>query len=132
MIELRYAYIYELVLLPHNYSHAAKPQACLQKSVTLWLQRSNLIDKAQPPTWRGIIYAVGHSVGGNNMALAERISQNHQCDMQSDYILVTSNSYIMNHVSLPLKMSLIYSISCTHSIIIKFQGLPLYLLQRLY
>ena len=73
-----------LVLQTHNYSHAAKPKVCLQKSLTLWLQRCNLIERAQPPTWRGIIYAVGHSVGGNNMALAERISKNHPCDMPSE------------------------------------------------
>ena len=85
MVELRYVYINELVLQPHNYSHAADPEECLQKSVTLWLQRSSLIDKPKPPTWRGIIYAVGHSVGGNNMALAESISKNHQCESLHTY-----------------------------------------------
>ena len=67
-----------------SYSHAADPETCLEESLTLWLRYSNLIDRAQPRTWRGIVYAVGHKIGGNDMALAEKISENHQCDLQSE------------------------------------------------
>ena len=72
-----------------SYSHAADPDSCLEESLTLWLRCSNLIDKAQPRTWRGIVFAVGHSIGGSNMALAGEISDNHQCDLQSESSLVT-------------------------------------------
>ena len=47
---------------------------CLTKTLELWLNDTN---QWGPPSWRLLATAVGDPVGGNNCALAKKITKNH-------------------------------------------------------
>ena len=48
---------------------------CLDKALTLWLNKCYNTERFGDPSWLLLAKAVGHSAGGNNRALAENITR---------------------------------------------------------
>ena len=58
----------------------------------VWLRHRYNIQKYGPPTWRRLVEAVDHPIGGNNHALAKTIAEHHPVDGPVGAI---------NHVEIP-------------------------------
>ena len=50
---------------------------CLTKTLELWLKQDYDADQRGLPSWRLLATAVGDPVGGNNCALAKKITKDH-------------------------------------------------------
>ena len=49
----------------------------LEQVLTEWLQQAFDIERFGPPSWKQLVSAVAHPIGGNNPALAQRIAHRH-------------------------------------------------------
>ena len=65
-----------LSYIERNYSKDA--ERCLLESIRHWLQCDYDIEKHEPPSWRSLVAAIGHSAGGQNHALAANIAKAHK------------------------------------------------------
>ena len=54
------------------------PPACLASVITEWLMRNYNVKRFGEPTWQQLVKAVGHPLGGANMALAREIANRHK------------------------------------------------------
>ena len=57
--------------------HPTSVQQCLTEVLTQWLKKAYNTDRLGPPSWKLLVAAVAHPVGGNNRALAEQIARKH-------------------------------------------------------
>lgn len=53
------------------------PETCLTDTLTAFLKKNYDFDEYGVPSWRMIVEAVGHKVGGRDNDLALRIAENH-------------------------------------------------------
>ena len=58
--------------------YRADPKPCLRSVITKWIQGAYNVEMYGPPTWKLLIDAVQHRAGGDNPALAERITKRHR------------------------------------------------------
>ena len=54
------------------------PAAAMRAVIVEWLKRNPGSNRFRPPTWKALVDAVEHPVGGNNRAEAEEIASRHK------------------------------------------------------
>ena len=54
------------------------PAAAMTRVIVEWLNRNYPNSSLKPPTWKALVDAVEHPVGGNNRAEAEKIASRHR------------------------------------------------------
>ena len=57
--------------------------AAMRKVIVEWLSRNYPSSSLKPPTWKVLVDAVEHSLGGNNRAEAEEIASRHKASESS-------------------------------------------------
>ena len=58
--------------------------AAMRKVIMEWLKRNYPSSSLKPPTWKILVDAVEHPVGGNNRAKAEEIASRHKAGESAD------------------------------------------------
>ena len=58
-------------------THRTDPNSCLTDVLTKWLQQNYNTDRFGLPSWKLLVNAVAHCIGGNNPALARQIATKH-------------------------------------------------------
>ena len=72
-------------------TYCGNPKQCLREVIIRWLRKTYDVDRHGPPTWRTLVKAVIDPAGGDNPALAERISKKHQVIKHTESLLVVSS-----------------------------------------
>ena len=62
------------------------PAAAMKRVIVEWLNRNYPNSSSKPPTWKALVDAVEHPVGGNNKAEAEEIARKHRAGESSRYV----------------------------------------------
>ena len=62
-------------LLSRIQANHSNVEDCLAVVLTEWLKKSYNYTRFGPPSWKLLVAAVAHPVGGNDRALAEKIAQ---------------------------------------------------------
>ena len=59
-------------------THLGNPSDCILEVLINWLNKNYNTEKFGEPTWRRIVEVVADPAAGDNAALAERITKEHQ------------------------------------------------------
>ena len=57
--------------------HSTNTRSCLQAVLLAWLSKSYNVEKHGPPSWRTLVKAVADPIGGEDVALAQKIAEKH-------------------------------------------------------
>ena len=60
--------------------HNGDPPACLESTMTEWLNRNYNVKRFGEPTWRKLVEVVAHPNGGANMALARDMAKKYKAE----------------------------------------------------
>ena len=55
-----------------------EPQRCLIAMLSNWLNRQYDTQRAEPPSWRMVVYALADRSGGDHRQRAEYVAKNHK------------------------------------------------------
>ena len=59
-------------------THPTSLENCMDETLLVWLRRSHNEAKHGPPTWKKLVQAIAARAGGQNVALAQKIAEDHQ------------------------------------------------------
>ena len=59
------------------------PAAAMREVIVEWLKKNYRSSRLKPPTWKALVDAVEHRLGGNDTAEAEEIASRHRASESS-------------------------------------------------